>query len=95
MAAMKFYFGYIVSITTYYVGLWPKLSMLCLYEYISVFEQKKAPKLKEIVLAPFRKRNSFNNPRKYGKFGIDLVDPLLNTLRTLELANVSQLFIST
>ena len=48
-----------------------------------------------MVLAPFRKWNSFNNSRKDGKFGIDLVDSMLNTLQTLELANVSQLFTST
>ena len=33
-------------------------------------------------------RNSFNNSRKGGIFSIDLVDSMLNTLRTLELANV-------
>ena len=48
-----------------------------------------------IVLAPFRNWNSFNNARKDGKFGIDLVHFMLNTLQTLELANVSQLFTAT
>ena len=45
-----------------------------------------------MVLAPFRKPNSFNNSRNGEKFGIDLVDFMLNTFWTLELANVSQLF---
>ena len=48
--------------------------MECLYLYISVFEQKYGQKLREMVLAPFRKWNSFNNSRKDGKFDIDLVD---------------------
>ena len=30
----------------------------------------------------------------YGKFGMDLVDSMLNTLQALELANISQLFTS-
>ena len=60
-----------------------------------VFERKSGPKLREMILAHFMKWNSFNNPRHDGKFGIDLVDSVLNTLQTLELANVSQLFIST
>ena len=38
------------------------------------------------------KQNSFNNSRKYGEFGVYVVDFTLNTLRTLELANVLQLF---
>ena len=41
-----------------------------------------------MVLVPFRKQNSFNNSRKDSKFGINLVDSMLNTLQTLELANV-------
>ena len=69
--------------------------MFCYYQYISVFEQKEGPKLREMVLPPFRKRNSFNNSRKDGKFDIELVDSKLNTLQTLELANVSELLTST
>ena len=64
-----------------------KMYMLCLYQYISVFEQKLGPKLREMVLAPFRKRNSFINSRKDGEFGKDLVDSMLNNLQTLKLAN--------
>ena len=40
----------------------------------------------------FRKCNFFNNSRKGGTFGIDLVHSMLNTLQSLELANVSSLF---
>ena len=36
----KFHFGYTVSITTFYVGLWYKMYMLCIYQYISVLMQK-------------------------------------------------------
>ena len=86
LPSLTFYFGHTVLITAFYVGLWHKMYM-CLYQYISVFELKQGPKLREIVLAPFRKQNSFNNSRKYVKFGIVLVDSC-----TLELANVSQLF---
>ena len=32
-----------------------------------------------MILAPFRKQNAFNNLRKDEKFGIDLVDLILNT----------------
>ena len=73
--------------TTCYVRLWNKMSILCLYQYISV--------LIEMVLTPFMKRNYFNNPGKDGKFGIDLVASMLNKLQTIELANVSRLFTST
>ena len=59
------------------------------------FERKYDPKLREMVLAPFRKGNAFNNLRKVGKVMIDLVDSMLNTRQTLEFANVSQLFTST
>ena len=48
-----------------------------------------------MVLASVRKLNFFNNSRRDGKFGLDLVDYMLNTLWTLELANVSQSFTST
>ena len=44
-----------------------------------------------MVLPPFRKWNSFNHARKHGKFDIDLVVFMLNTLWTLELANVAEL----
>ena len=47
-----------------------------------------------MVLATFIKLNSFNNSRKYVKFGIDLVESMRTTLKTLELANVFQLFTS-
>ena len=46
-----------------------------------------------MILAPFRKENTFNNLRKDGKFGTDLVNSMINTLRTLELANVSQIYL--
>ena len=52
-------------------------------------------KLREMVLAPFKKWNSFNNSRTDGKLGIDVVDSMLNTLLTIEMANVSHLFTST
>ena len=55
---------------------------------------KIGPQLREMVLAPFSKRNAFNKSRKDGKCGIDLVDYMLNTLQTLELANGSLLFTS-
>ena len=58
------------------------------YQYMSVFDRKYGPKWKEMVLAP-------NNLMTGGKVGIDLVNAMLNTLWTLELANVSQLFTST
>ena len=61
---------------------------------ISVFEWKLEPKLREMVLVLFSKWNSFNTSRKHGTFGIDLVESILNTLHTLELPIVSQLFIS-
>ena len=48
-----------------------------------------------MVLAPFKKWNSFNKSRKDGKVVIDLVDPMLNTIWALEVANVFQLFTST
>ena len=83
----KLYFNY-----TFYVGLGHKMYMLCLYKYISVFEWTYSPKLREMVHALFRKRNSFNNARNDGTFGIDVVDSVPNTLLILELANVSQLF---
>ena len=96
MATMKILFGiYTVSITTCYAGLWHKMYMLCFYQYISVFEWKQYLKWREMVLAPFRKRNSFNNLRKDEKFSINLVNFMLNTLLTLELANVSKLFTPT
>ena len=69
--------------------------MLFRYKYISVFQRKWGPKLREIVLFLFRKQNSFNNWRKDGKFGIDLVDAMPNTLQALEIANVSRLLSST
>ena len=51
--------------------------------------------IKLIILVIFRKWNSFTNSRKDGKFGINLVDSMLNALCTLELANISQFFNST
>ena len=48
-----------------------------------------------MVLADFIKWNFFNNSRKYGKFVIDLVESMLNTLQTIELASISKLFTST
>ena len=52
------------------------------------------PKIKEIILAIFRKQNAFNNLRKDGKFDTDLVDAMLTCpLQALELKNVSQLCI--
>ena len=66
--------------------------MLCLYHIFQYFECRT---LREMVLSPIRKWNSFNNSRKEGNFGIDLIDSMLNTLRTLEMANVSLLFAST
>ena len=50
--------------------------------------------MREMVLVPFRKQNTFNNSGKDGKFGIGLVDSIVTTLWTLELANVFQLFTS-
>ena len=50
--------------------------------------------MRDMVLVPFWKQNTFNNSRKVGKFGIGLVDSIVNTLWTLELANVFQLFTS-
>ena len=95
MAAVKFYFGYTVLITTFYVELWHKMYMLCFHQYISVFEQRQGPKLRKIVLASFRKQNSFNNSRKDATFDIDFIDSMFNILRSLELANMSVLFTST
>ena len=66
--------------------------MVCFYQYISVFERRYDTKMREMVLAPFRQRNSFNNSRKDGKCCIDLVGSMLNTLRTVELGNVFHLF---
>ena len=43
----KFYFGSTVSTTTFYVSLWNKMYMLCLYQNISVFELKWGPKVRE------------------------------------------------
>ena len=34
-----------------------------------------------MIHGPFRKQNAFNNSRNDGKFGSDLVDPMLHTLR--------------
>ena len=68
--------------------------MLCIYQYISVLKRKWGSKLRDIVHFPFRKWNSFNNARKEWKVGIDLVDAMFNTLRTLEMTNVSQLLSS-
>ena len=72
-----------------------KKMYMCLYQYMSVFEQNKGSKLVEMILSPFRKWHSFNKSRKDGKFDTDLVDSLLHTLLTLELANVYQLLTST
>ena len=63
--------------------------------FANIFQYLSENRALNMVLAPFKKWNSFNNSRKYGKFGIDLVDSMLNTLQTLELANVSLLFTST
>ena len=60
-----------------------------IFQYLS---ENRVKKLRERELAHFGKQNSFNNSRKDGQVGIDLVDPMLNTLQTLELADVSQLF---
>ena len=46
-----------------------------------------------MILAPFRKQNYFNNSKNIGKFGTDLVDSIFNTLRAIELTNVSFLSI--
>ena len=62
--------------------------------YITILV-KIGPNIEEMVLAPFRKWNSFNNSRIDGKFGIHLYDSKVNTLETLALANVSQLLCST
>ena len=80
----------IVSITTFYVGLWHMY--MCLYQYILVFEQKQGTKLREMVFALFRKWNFFKNSRKDCKFGIDLVDSMLNTLQTLKVANIPVIY---
>ena len=58
---------------------------------MSVFEWQYDPKLREMVLAPFKKLNYFNNPRKDDKFSIDWVAYMHNTLQTVELPNVSHL----
>ena len=47
------------------------------------------------IFFPFTKWNFINNSRKYGKFGIDLVDAMLNTLWTLEMATFSELISTT
>ena len=88
----KFGFAYSISKTTYYVGLWHELYTSSLYQYIYVFERKLVPTLREMILAPVRKWNSFNKYRKDGKFGIHLVDSMRNTLLTLELVNVSVIY---
>ena len=80
--------------TTFYVGLWFKMYMLRLYEYILVFEQTLFSQLREMVLAPFRKWNAFINSRKDGKFGINLVDSKLITLRITEMTNVLRYLLS-
>ena len=49
-------------------------------------------KLRETILAPFRKQNCFNKLQNYVKFGTDLVNSML---QALELAHVSQLFPAT
>ena len=48
----------------------------------------KGPKIERYGTCAFQEREYFNNLRKYGKFGTNLVDSMLNTLATLELANV-------
>ena len=66
--------------------------------YMLIFQylrKSRAQNFREMVLVPSRKWNSFNNSKKDGKFGIDVVESMLNTLQTLELANVSQLLTST
>ena len=77
----KFYFGYTVSITIFYVGFWHKLYMLQLWKCFKTL--KWGLKLKEIILAPFRKWNSFNNFRKDVKFGTYWADSLLNPHQAL------------
>ena len=39
--------------------------------YFGISAKKVGPKLRAIVLTPFKKWKSFNNSRKDGKFGID------------------------
>ena len=59
----------------------------CSGSWLNIFQY-----LIKMVLAPFGKWN--NNARNYGKFSIDLVDSMCNTLQSLELTIVLQLFTS-
>ena len=47
------------------------------------------PKIERNDTCSFRKQNVFNNVKKDGKFGTDLVDSMLNTAQASTLGNVS------
>ena len=64
--------------------------MLCLYQYVSVFHQKYDPTLREIVLLLSGNGTHLIAQEKMGNLA-DFVDAMLNALRTIEMANCSQL----
>ena len=78
-----FYLGYTVSITTFCVSLCHKMYILWLYQCIQALQRQYRLKLREMILAPFRKLYSFNNFRKDVKFGKNWIESLFNTLRAL------------
>ena len=47
------------------------------------FRNSMGLKLREMILAPFRKQNSFNHFRKTVKFITDWIDSLLSTCQAL------------
>ena len=49
---------------------------------------KEGLKLREIILAPFRKQNTFNNSRKDGKCGTDVIDPIIMVTTLWASANI-------
>ena len=52
--------------------------------YFSIWA-KIGPKIERNGTCSFQEAKPFNNSRKDGKFGIDLVDSMVNTFGTLEL----------